>query len=157
VEGGRWDPNSVMHYSFASGLIKKPERYRNGLRPKGGLSREDLRRARRFYPPLGKAAHPQLKARESRPLKLAPAEQADFTINPKETREYTIGTFGDSDIVMVLFQKQGDELRYIKGNDDSGTERNAEITARLFKDQEYVLRIRMYLNYGVADSAVMMW
>lgn len=38
VNGSVWDPQSVMEFPFASGLILEPEEYRTGLHPHGSLS-----------------------------------------------------------------------------------------------------------------------
>ena len=43
VNGSNWDPDSVMHYPFEAGLIKKPVKYAIGLEPAGGLSVQDIR------------------------------------------------------------------------------------------------------------------
>ena len=51
VDGSDWDPNSIMHYSLASGLINQPVQFRNGLRPAPGLSDKDKDVIQRFYPP----------------------------------------------------------------------------------------------------------
>jgi len=157
VQGSRWDPDSIMHYSFPAGLIDKPEQYRDGLRPKGGLSERDVTQARFFYPPLDEASYPRLEPRRSQELSLMPAEQKNFVIEPPETRDYTIQTFGRSDTVMVLFEDQNGDLKYVDGDDDSGTEGNAQINVRLYHGRRYVLRIRLYLNYATADTAVMIW
>jgi hypothetical protein len=59
VTGSSWDPNSVMHYPFEAGLILRPERYRRGLTPRGGLSARDRKWVRHFYPPIeAKAKRP---------------------------------------------------------------------------------------------------
>jgi Astacin (Peptidase family M12A) len=157
VEGSDWDPNSIMHYAFAAGLIDRPEQYRSGLHPAGGLSESDIAEVKRFYPPLDDAKNPQLVPFKSETLALAAGEQKNFSIVPSATREYTIQTFGNSDTVMVLFEDQNGDLKYISGDDDSGTSLNALIKARLYKGKKYVVRIRLYLNYATGDSAVMMW
>jgi hypothetical protein len=90
-------------------------------------------------------------------LALAPAEQKDFNIEPKNTGEYTIQTFGRSDTVMVLFEDVDGDLGYVDGDDDRGTNLNARINTRLQRGRRYVLRIRLYLNYASGDTAVMMW
>lgn len=157
VQGTQWDPDSIMHYEFAAGLILQPERYRNGLRPHGGLSPHDIAQVKAFYPPHDDDNNPELKPLRSRLLDLAPAQQANFTILPPATREYTIQTFGRSDAVMVLFEDHDGDLRYVQGDDDSGTERNVRITARLIAGQRYVLRTRLYSSFGTGEVAVMMW
>lgn len=76
-------------------------------------------------------------------------QQANFLIRPNATRKYTFQTFGDGDTVMVLFTRigegpeEGQGLRYLAGHDDSGTESNSTITAKLFKGAEYVRRVRV--------------
>lgn len=156
VEGSAWDPNSIMHYAFAAGLIERPEQYRAGLRPAGGLSESDLAEVRRFYPALDDAKNPQLVPFKSEALALAPGEQKNFSIVPSATREYTIQTFGSSDTVMVLFEDQNGDLKFVEGDDDSGTSLNARIKVRLYQGRKYVLRIRLYLNDATGESAVMM-
>lgn len=157
VEGSQWDPDSVMHYGFPAGLIRQPEQYRSGVRPAGGLSARDVAQAKVFYPPLDEAANPELKPFRSQTLTLAPAQQKNFSIQPTVTRNYTVQTFGGSDTVMVLFEDQNGDLRYVTGDDDSGTDRNARITARLVAGRRYVLRIRMYSSFDSGEIAVMMW
>lgn len=157
VEGSAWDPDSIMHYAFAPGLIQKPEQYRAGLRPAGGLSESDIAEVHRFYPPLDDTQNPQLLPFKSEPLALAAGEQKNFSIVPGATREYTIQTFGSSDTVMVLFEDQNGDLKYVDGDDDSGTSLNASIKVRLYQGKRYVLRIRLYLNYATGESAVMMF
>lgn len=157
VLGSTWDPNSIMHYAFPGGLIDKPAQYRDGLRPALGLSEEDIEEARHFYPPLEEESDPELEPLQSRSLSLAPAEQANFVIKPPETREYTIQTFGQSDTVMVLFEDQDGDLRYVDGDDDSGTSLNSRIQARLYHGRKYVLRVRLYSNWSSGETAVMLW
>ncbi|MBY0274173.1 hypothetical protein K2Z84_02435 [Candidatus Binatia bacterium] len=156
VEGSDWDPDSIMHYAFDAGLIDRPEQFRNGLRPAGGLSAADVAEVRRFYPPLDDAANPQLVPLRSEALALAPGEQKNFSIVPGATRDYTIQTFGESDTVMVLFEDQGGDLRYVQADDDSGTSLNARITERLYKGRKYVLRIRLYASDAVGGGSVML-
>ncbi|MBX9584369.1 MAG: hypothetical protein K2X87_29060, partial [Gemmataceae bacterium] len=157
VDGTQWDPNSVMHYAFGPGLIQQPEQYRTGLRPAGGLSAHDVAQAKLFYPPADDAGLPELKPFRSQSLTLAPAEQANFAISPTTTRSYRMQTFGGSDTVMVLFEDQGGDLRYVDGDDDSGTALNAKITARLVAGRRYVLRLRMYSSFETGEIAVMLW
>ena len=157
VAGGDWDPNSIMHYGFPAGLIERPEQYRTGLRPELGLSDSDIEQVRRFYAPLEDKKNPQLEPFKVEILSLAPAEQKNFVIEPPDTREYTIQTFGRSDTLMVLFEDQNGDLKYVDGDDDSGTRLNARVNIRLYQGRRYLLRIRLYLNYATGDTAVMMW
>ncbi len=157
VEGSVWDPNSVMHYSFGPGLILSPPEYANGLRPKLGLSESDIEEVRLFYPPIKESQYVELEPFSFHKLSLEPAEQKNFHVMPNSSREYTIQTFGNSDTVMVLFEEVEGELRFIEGDDDSGTNHNASIKTRLYPWRKYVLRIRLYLNYASGDTGVMMW
>jgi hypothetical protein len=158
VEGSNWDSNSIMHYSFARGLIDQPEQFRNGLNPAPGLSDRDKDVVRRFYPPIGGATVlPQLKPFQSERLALTPGEQKNFAVIPDNSRDYTFSTFGRSDTVMVLFEDIDGNPVYVKGDDDSGFSRNARFTVRLIKDRRYILRIRLYYNWAAGDTAVMMW
>ncbi len=157
VEGSKWDPNSIMHYAFAAGLIEKPVEYRNGLNPAGGLSEQDVLQVRLFYPPLDDSSYTELKPFHSEILSLAPAEQKNFAIKPSATRTYTIGTFGKVDTVMVLFEDQSGDLKYVAGDDDSGTDLNAQINVRLYQGRRYVLRIRLYSNFSGGEASVMLW
>ena len=43
------------------------------------------------------------------------------------------------------------------GDDDSGTSLNARVVEWLDAGKRYVLRIRLYLNWASADTAVMLW
>jgi len=157
VEGSKWDPNSIMHYAFAAGLIEKPVDYHKGLKPAGGLSEQDVSQVRLFYPPLDDSNYTELKPFHSEILSLAPAEQKNFAINPSATRSYTIGTFGQADTVMVLFEDQSGDLKYVAGDDDSGTDLNSQINVRLYQGRRYVLRIRLYSNLAPGEASVMLW
>jgi len=158
VAGSGWDPNSIMEYEFEPGLIAKPEKYfREGLTPDPGLSPVDIKEAKGFYPALGKKPDPELVAFESRRLKLAPGEQANFRIKPALSRNYTIQTFGTSDSVIVLFEQTKTDPRYMDGDDDSGYGHNARIEAKLYRGTEYILRVRMYYSEAGGEMAVFMW
>lgn len=156
VQGSQWDPNSIMHYAFAAGLIDQPVQYRNGLNPAGGLSDQDIQQVKFLYPPLEESSYTELKPMHSEVLSLAPAEQKNFAINPSATQNYTIQTFGKSDTVMILFEDQNGDLKYVDGDDDSGTDLNAQINVRLYQGRRYVLRIRLYSNFATGGSSVML-
>jgi len=157
VEGSIWDPDSVMHYDFGPGMIKKPKRYQNGLRPKLGLSELDKKQVRLFYPPINDDNNDELVPFATSMLSLEPAGQRNYTIRPTETREYSIQTFGQSDTVMVLFENDNGDLKYLAGDDDSGSSRNASLSQWLDKSKTYTLRIRLYSNHASGDTAVMVW
>ncbi len=156
VQGSRWDPDSIMHYAFEAGLILQPAPYRNGLTPAGGLSPVDVEQAHFFYPPLDPSSDAELRVGRSEPLSLAPAEQRNFVIRPAATRNYTIQTLGQSDTVMVLFEDQNGDLKFVAGDDDSGTALNSRIVVRLFQGRRYVLRIRLYSSSDTGATSVVM-
>ncbi|MBD1545957.1 matrixin family metalloprotease [Roseibium aggregatum] len=158
VDGTNWDPDSIMHYAFAAGLIDQPQRFRNGLRPAPGLADKDKDVVRRFYPPISVSeVLPQLKPYESERLALQPGEQKNFSVIPDHSRDYTFSTFGRSDTVMVLFEDIDGDSVYVKGDDDSGFDRNARFAVRLIKGRKYKLRIRLYYSWAEGDTVVMMW
>ncbi|MFY9678597.1 M12 family metallopeptidase [Glutamicibacter protophormiae] len=156
VDGSPWDPNSVMEYWFPAGLIVQPAQYSGGLEPAGGLSDQDKEWAKKFYPATT-AAVTELKAFESKVLQLAAGQQADFAIVPEASQDCTIATFGTSDMVMVLFEDDGGSLRYLGGDDDSGTGLNAQLTTRLLAGRRYVVRLRLYWAGGNGTSSIMYW
>ncbi|MFH9083331.1 M12 family metallopeptidase [Streptomyces sp. NPDC017673] len=157
VSGSQWDPSSVMHYGFEAGLIKRPEAYRNGIPSPRGLSEHDKEYVRTWYPPL--APHlDALKPFRSAVLDLASGEQADYEVTPEKSQKYQFGSFGDADVLMVLFEDVGGEnLRYVTGEDDSGENRNGRFEVKLLKDRRYVLRVRMYSTWGAGGASVMYW
>ncbi|MEV1080056.1 M12 family metallopeptidase [Streptomyces sp. NPDC050211] len=157
VNGSVWDPQSIMEYPFSDGLILEPEQYRAGLNPPGTLSPADKEFVLRWYPPTEALQPPELQPFRSAPLRLAPGEQADFTIEPPETREYSVGTFGDSDTVVVVFEERDGEPRFLSGQDDGGTPHNAAIKVRLVKGRRYFVRVRLHSTWGSGDTAVMCW
>ena len=147
-----------MHYALAGGLIIKPVEFSSGLTPQPGLSQKDREVVKRLYPDTGPPrVAPELRPRESQLLTLAPGEQKDFNILPTETRDYDFRTFGRSDTVMVLFEEDAGDFRFVEGDDDSGFNRNAAFAVRLIKDHRYQLRIRLYFSFASGDTAVMMW
>ncbi|MFJ8105811.1 M12 family metallopeptidase [Streptomyces sp. NPDC096132] len=157
VNGSLWDPQSVMEYPFEAGLILEPEQFRGGVHPPGSLSPLDKEFVLRWYPPLDAPRPPALVPFRSVALSLGPGEQADFTVEPKETREYTLGTFGESDSVVVVFEERDGEPRFLAGQDDGGTPRNATIRARLVKGRRYFVRVRLHSGWGSGETAVMCW
>lgn len=157
VEGTTWDPDSVMHYPFDKGLIKKPEQYANGLQPAGGLSAKDKAWVKVLYPPVKDDELEELKPSQSVLLNISAGGQRSFTVLPKETRYYQFQTFGTSDTVMVLFEEDNGQLRYRTGADDSGEDTNAYFRIKLIRGRRYVLRVRLYYSDRPGETAVMMW
>ena len=66
-------------------------------------------------------------------------------------------TFGPSDSVMVLLEHTDDGPRYVDGDDDSGQDFNARIVAKLYRNREYILRVRMYYGERGGEMAVLLW
>ncbi|MEU6142034.1 M12 family metallopeptidase [Streptomyces sp. NPDC047081] len=157
VNGSVWDPQSIMEYAFPGGLVLEPEQFRGGLNPPGTLSPADKEFVLRWYPPVDLPRPPGLVPFRSVPLGLGPGEQADFVVDPPETREYTIGTFGASDTVLVVFEERDGEPRYLAGRDDAGHPHNATMKARLVKGRRYYVRARLYSAWGPGETAVMCW
>lgn len=146
-----------MHYGFGPGLIVEPAQYRNGLDPTDGLTDADKEEARKFYPPMDARRYKKLTPFELEFLSIEPGAQKDFVVQPDRSDEFTIQTFGRSDVVMVLFEDVDGEMEFVAGDDDSGTATNAKITTRLVRGRKYILRVRLYLNWASGDTAVMMW
>ena len=157
VSGSAWDPDSIMEYDFPPGLIKEPAHHRDGIHPPGTLSQVDQDWARKWYPGDPGPRERKLKPFESTPMTLKAGEQADFLIDPPASRGYQLATFGTADTVMVLFEDDHGRLRYIKGDDDSGTDRNAHITQKLVKGRRYRLKVRLYWAGESGQTAVMYW
>jgi hypothetical protein len=158
VEGSEWDPSSVMEYPFEPGLIKRPEKYSvEGVPPPTGLSDRDKQWVMTWYPGLAPKDPPTLEPFVSRALSLKPGEQADFLVTPTATRKYSIGTFGASDAVLVLFEQIDGEPVYLSGDDDSGEDRNALVEAKLQAGRRYVVRVRLYSAWASGQTAVMLW
>ncbi|HDX9637546.1 TPA: hypothetical protein ROY20_005477 [Bacillus cereus] len=157
VQGSNWDPNSIMHYPFKAGLIKKPVQYQNGITPAGGFSERDKLWVRTFYPPMDNADLEELPLLVSNKLSLNHGEQKDFIIKPNETRKYKIATFGASDSVIVLFEEGVDEVFYVAGDDDSGENHNANINVELNRGKSYILRVRVYYSERQGEISVMYW
>jgi hypothetical protein len=157
VQGSKWDPNSVMHYPFEAGLIKEPAGFRSGLTPAGGLSERDKTWIRTFYPPLTDADLQELRPLESVQLGVAVGEQRNFILKPEATRYYEIRMFGTSDSVMVLFEDQNGEPRYLTADNDSGEDRNAYLRVKLMSGRRYILRIRLNYTSRAEETAVMIW
>lgn len=156
VRGSNWDPDSIMHYPFEAGLIREPTQYALGLAPAGGISTLDQRYVREFYPPLAQSDYKSLRPFESVRINIAPGKQLNLSIEPSVTRNYTIETFGDSDVLLVLFEDTAKGATYLSADDDSGTDLNARIEHKLIKGRKYILRARLYYVEVQGECAVML-
>lgn len=144
VQGSTWDPNSIMEYEFEPGLIDEPEQYDvNGLTPPATLSSADKQWARQWYPGLT-ATLPTLQPFVAIAVDLAAGQQLDVAIKPTESRSYRVETKGASDTLLVLFEDINGEPRFLAGDDDSGEDRNASVTYKLFQGRSYIARLRLY-------------
>lgn len=158
VKGTLWDPDSVMEYAFGPGLIVEPAAYRNGLIPKGSLSKADKSWVVESYPGTKpKEAIPTLEVGLSQRLAIKAGQTRVFNFSPRRTRTYRIGTFGTSDTVMVLFEVTPLGNLQIAGNDDSGTDLNARIDMRLISGRRYQIGIRLYYAEMAAETSIMVW
>ena len=158
VDGSGWDKDSIMHYPFEAGLIISPDIYQTQpLRPAAGLSAKDVKMVKIFYPPLGTKQPKKLIPFKSESLRLGAAEHAHFRFIPEATRKYQFQTFGESDTVMVLFEMVDGEQLFRAGDDDSGEDRNARVSEKLFAGREYILRLRLYWAFSEGDTALMAW
>ncbi len=155
VEGSTHDPNSVMHYPFGAGLILSPPQFKNGINPAGGLSAKDMEFAKKFYPPLTPANTISLVVSQSHPVDIKAGEQKNYVFKPNRSKKYTIETFGEMDMVMVLFEKTPTEEIYLSGDDDSGTDYNAKIEMRLIKGREYIIRVRLFYSGDEGVGSIM--
>lgn len=159
--GSNWDPDSVMEYQFPAGLIVTPVEYQGGIYPPGTLSPMDRTWATTWYPATGnrragRRAEPQLRVSQAVTADLAAGEQIDYVIRVDDTRQYTIAAFGAADTVLALFEDVDDESRFLAGDDDSGTDRTASITARLRPGRTYHVRLRVVYK-GTSGTVTMMY
>ena len=144
VQGSAWDPDSIMEYDFEPGLIDEPQQYDvNGLHPPGTLSAADKQWALKWYPPP-QASLTTLEPFQAVVLDLAAGQQADYAIKPTASRKYKIETKGASDTLLVLFEDINGVPRFLAGDDDSGEDRNASISYKLFQGRNYIARLRLY-------------
>jgi hypothetical protein len=156
VNGSTWDPDSIMHYPFGRGLIKKPDEYvHKDLEPAGGLSPQDMEYALSFYPPQDVVKDVRVVAMTSYPIDAENCEQQNFIFKPEQTKKYTIQTLGELDTVMVVNEKVGTDLKYIAGDDNSGTDNNALIAAKLTKSKTYVIKVKVYYKKKNEKIALM--
>ena len=159
VSGSKWDPDSIMHYPFDPGLIKLPKKYATkGLFPPGGLSKRDIYWAKHFYPPLNKKQFAQLIPLKSFELAATGGKQKNFYFEPPESKYYEIQTFGPLDTVMVLSEEiNGKDLQYLTADDNSGTDKNAYLKIKLFRNKKYLLKVRVAYKSPGAKAVLMIW
>lgn len=156
VNGSNWDPDSIMHYPFEKGLIKKPEEYAaKDLEPAGGLSAQDIKYALSFYPTQNVKKDIRVNTMTSYAIDVDNCEQQNYIFIPPQTKTYTIQTIGQLDTVMVLNERlKGGEIKYIAGDDNSGTDDNALITAKLSKGKTYIIKVKLYYKMPKAETSL---
>jgi hypothetical protein len=155
VQGSQWDPASIMEYEFEPGLIAAPKQYeKNGLTPPGTLSQADKQWALKWYPPM-QASLMTLQPFQPAVAELSTGQQVDFVIQPPASRKYTIETKGASDALLALFEDVNGVPRYLSGDDDSGEERTARITYKLFQGRRYIVRLRLVHPGPTGQTLVM--
>lgn len=155
VKGTDWDPDSIMEYQFGPDLISAPARYRGGLTPRGGLSDADRSWVLKSYPPIGEKPVPRLEVGVAQPLDLAAGETRVFDFEPPGTRIYRISTSGTSDTVLVLFEVTAAGNVQIASDDDSGSDLNAQISARLVQGRRYRIGVRLYYEKSSARTRIL--
>ena len=86
---------------------------------------------------------------------LVAGQQIDFAIRPTASRKYTIETKGSSDALLVLFEDVNGVPRYLSGDDDSGEDRSASITYKLFEGRNYIARVRLIHPGPTGKTSIM--
>lgn len=155
VDGSPWDPDSIMEYEFEAGLIAQPEKYAQGLVPPGKLSASDKTWAQKWYPRAASPT-PTLEPFQSVSVEIGIGQQVDFYVRPSTSRKYTISTQGATDTLLGLFEEIESKPRYLAADDDSGEDRNASITYKLFKGRTYLVRLRLYYPGQTGRTALLL-
>jgi hypothetical protein len=151
VEGSDWDPQSIMEYPFKPGLIKAPKPYNtDGIGENTVLSTLDQKWALNWYPST--SAPRAISAMQMVNLPAAAGQQRDFRFEPQATRKYTIQTVGESDCKVIMFEEVNGQPRYMTGEDDSATPKNAAVNIRLYKGSTYIIRVRV--NFAASPDGV---
>ena len=157
VQGSSWDANSIMHYPFGAGLITAPAQFVNGISPEKGLSARDIIWIQQFYPKIDKRTYLDIKPFHSEVFSITAGEQVNFEFEAKETRNYTMRTFGKMDTVMVLSEIVNGENVYLSGDDDSGEDRNSNIKIKMLKGKRYLINLKLYYKTSSGDTCLMLW
>jgi hypothetical protein len=146
VNGSKWDRNSIMHYPFDKGLILQPKQYQTrDLEPKGGLSNRDVHYALKFYPSKNPVPDILITGGNSYEINAGNSAQQNYLFKPATSKKYTIKTAGQFDTVVVLSEKlRAGSLRFVAGNDNAGTAKNAQVTTMLSKNKTYVIKVKIY-------------
>jgi len=108
-----------------------------------------------FYPSQNVKNDILVTAMASYPIDADNCEQQNYIFKPEATKKYTIQTVGQLDTVMVLSEKIGTELKYVAGDDNSGTDNNALISATLSKGKTYIIKVKVYYKKPGEKTALM--
>jgi len=141
VQGSSWDPDSIMEYEFKPGLIDEPDQYdQNGLYPPGTLSAADKAWALKWYP--GSTSQPAaIRVGGRRPRGRStnrfrnPAARVAKVHHCNECFRHVARSFR---------RYRWAAARYLAADNDSGENRNATITYKLFSGRAYRVRLRLY-------------
>lgn len=139
------DPNSIMMYDIPASWIKSGDYTKTGIHPQPGISAADMYWAGIVYPPLDNPGPPEppdptAPFKVSVELNLAFGQQSRLDFMVPKAGDYKLGTIGDADTVIVLFE---DGIQ-IDQDDDSGESRNALLARTLEANKEYSLVVRLY-------------
>lgn len=157
VTGTTWDPDSIMHYPFKKGLMKKPEMYAGkDLNPAGGFSKLDVQYAVSLYPQKNPVKDILVSEMNSYPIDAANSEQQNFIFRPVTTKKYTVQTVGELDTVLVVSEQlSGKETAFVASDDNGGTNKNALVSVKLFKGKTYLIKVKVYFKKSGAKTALM--
>lgn len=140
LRGSKWQPDSLMEYPFARGLIIAPKPYdETGVEENYRISEGDKVIIRTAYPP---AKMREIEVMQMEKLPNIIGAQATFEFKPKATRKYTIQTLGASDTRVVVFEERDNEPRHHDAADDSGVEENLKIVTKLVQGRNYIISTR---------------
>jgi len=154
VQGSNWDPDSIMEYQFGPGLVLQPIPYRDGIFPPGILSKNDIAGVRSFYPTIQNAAIVNLEWKKAFAITAGPGDQNDFVFKATNSKKFVFQTAGHLDTVMTISEKTKDDVFYLAGDDDSGTDRNAKITLPLIQGREYLINVRVLYAAEVQSGSL---
>lgn len=83
-------------------------------------------------------------------------EQQNYIFKPEQTKKYSIQTMGHLDTVVILNEKlRGDKLKFLAGDDNSGTDNNAFISTTLAKGKTYIIKVKVYYKKPNENAALM--
>jgi len=158
----QYDTKSIMHYQFEGSWIKKAETKANLLKLFGNaakandawndlfiektqLSEGDVQSIQQFYPLQRGPAR-----LGTQPVTPSGERQQMFTFAPPKDGEYAIGTVGNSDTVLWLYE-EGIENELAFNDDSSDKDNNALINHQLEAKKTYHIVLQV-LNVTDSDN-----